>query len=268
MSKILSDYINQLFFKLRTKLAFSNPIKNIRNEDKSNLFSNINLIEEEKRIINQYKIDQFRNNSSIINYKENLFTLKLLEDCLKNVFSHKNIQELRILDIGSKNFSYAHALHNFFSYYKNSQSKRKIILDGIEIDAYRIMADLHSRYDYAQYYIKDLPNTNYLIKDFLKFNEHKYDYITWFLPFLTEKPLLKWGIPLKFLQPEKMMQHAYNFLNPQGIILVVNQLETEKNVQLEIINKLGLNYTVIEKPYTNAFSPFQYERYITLVTKA
>jgi hypothetical protein len=129
------------------------------------------------------------------------------------------------------------------------------------------MADLHSRYDYAIYHIRNLKNTRYIPGDLLKFHENKYDLITWFLPFITETPLLKWGLPLQYLQPEAMINHAYNLLNSRGIILIINQFESEREKQLEILKNLGINQLVEESPYSNIFSPFQLKRYITIIKK-
>ncbi|MEW5822684.1 MAG: hypothetical protein AB1782_20995 [Cyanobacteriota bacterium] len=268
MTYILKNLINIFTYPIRNTIRFSRPIKTIINEDKINIFSNEEEIKEEQRLINYYQMESFKNNSSLIHYKENLYSLKLLEDNLKNVSFNWDIERLKILDIGSKNFSYAISLNNFFSLFHPSYKTNRIIyLDGIEIDPYRIMVDLHSRYDYAMYYIKDLQNTKYITSNLLDFKENQYDIITWFLPFIVKEPLLNWGLPLKYFEPENMLKHAYNLLKSQGIILVVNQSEIEFKIQLQIIKGLGLNYIEIEKPYSNYFSPFKHERYITVVKK-
>lgn len=266
MSYFIKNILNNILFPLRKRIKISRPINNIPNEDKTKLFTEKNESDEEKRLIKTYNLALFRDNSKIITYKENLYCLKLLEDNLKNIDFNWQKDTLNLLDIGSRNFSYATSLHNFFSYYKTVDTpKREIYLDGIEIDPYRLMADLHSRFDYAQYHIKNLSNTRYITSDFLDFNEKKYDIILWFLPFIIKKPLLNWGLPLKHLKPEQMLKHAYEILNPGGIILVVNQLKKEKDYQLEIIKDLGLNYIDFEDSYTNLFSPFAFERYITII---
>lgn len=264
----VKNIINTFFFYLRNKISFSRPIKNIPNEDKSTLSYDKEFLIEERQLVDTYKLHKLASNSTITHYKENLYTLKLLEDTLNNIDFNWNCNTLKVLDIGSKNFSYACSIFHFFSYFQlTSNTKRTVYLDGIEIDPYRIMTDLHSRYDYAQHYIKGLSNTRYITKNFLDFHDNKYDFITWFLPFIVKEPLLNWGLPLTHLQPDLMLQHAYKILNSNGIMLVVNQLETEKNIQLKIIQRLGLNYVEIENPYNNIFSPFKYKRYITLIKK-
>ncbi|MGD9579810.1 MAG: hypothetical protein AB7V50_00415 [Vampirovibrionia bacterium] len=267
---MLINIFNTITYQLRNKIAFSRPIKNIINEDKKNIFSSEDVIQEEKRILNNYNLDFFHENSSIIHYKENLYTLKLLEETFNsinlNAFTDK--KNLKILDIGSKNFSYAPAIHHFFNNKPINESlKNNIELTGIEIDPYRILSDLHSRYDYAMYYTQKLSKTNYITGDVLSLTEAKYDIITWFLPFIVKDPLIKWGLPLKYFKPKTMLNHAYKILNHRGIILLVNQGEAEKKAQVELIKELNLNYTSIEEAYTNCFSPYKLKRYITVITK-
>jgi hypothetical protein len=264
----IKNIINKLFFPLRKSLAFSRPIKTIQNESKINIFNDKNTTIEEDRIIKEYNLNYFKEHSKVLHYKENLYTIKLMENIFEKTHYNWNKNTLEILDIGSKNFSYSIALQHFFQNYKSNQNpKRTIYLDGIEIDPYRIMADLHSRYDYANYFTNLLPNTRYLTGNLLDLNNKKYDIITWFLPFLSKEPLLNWGLPENYLKPEILLKHALNILKTQGIIIISNQLETEKNIQLQIIQSLGFNYTETYSSYQNIFSPFQYERYITTITK-
>lgn len=265
---MIKNIINNITYPLRMKLALSRPIKKITNEDKTNIFISKEALLEEKRILLEYDFKYLQNDSSIVHYKENLYTLKLLEDSLnKTPFNTKN-DTLKILDIGSKNFSYAPAIYNFFKHFKcSNNTKTQVILNGIEIDPYRMLSDLHSRYDYAQYYIKNLDNTKYITGNLLDHDENNYDIITWFLPFIIKDPLISWGLPARYFKPEKMLKHAYKLLSPRGIILLVNQGKTEKQAQVDLIKELNLNYTEPDESYTNCFSPYKLERYITIITK-
>ena len=262
----IKNLINSFTYPLRNRIRFSRPIKSLPVEDKTGIFSGDEATIEEKNLIDRYNLADFKNNSSIILYKENLYIIKLLEDNLKDIVFNWDAEILNILDVGSKNFSYASGLYNFFSQFKTNH-RRTIYLDGIEIDPYRIMINLHSRYDYAMAHIKNLDNTRYITKNFLQWQNNQYDIITWFLPFIIKKPLINWGLPLKYFKPEAMLKHAYNILKQEGIILIVNQSEIETEAQSKIIDNLGLNYTQIAEPYTNFFSPFRHSRYITIVKK-
>lgn len=145
---------------------------------------------------------------------------------------------IKILDIGAKNWFYVQDLYNFFKY---NNFEKEIFLDGIEIDAYRVYTDFHTRYDYALHYSKGLKNCRYIPGDFLKHNE-KYDYITWFYPFVTELPLLEWGLPLSTFKPLDMLRHAVASLKPEGIILIKNLNEKEYTIQENLFQKLNIPY--------------------------
>lgn len=266
MFYFLKSLINKIGYPARNTLKFTRRIKNLKNEPKDSLFQNQNLKNEEQRLIRTYDLEKFYHHSKILTYKENLYILKLLEDTFENFSIHWQQDTLNILDIGSKNFSYATALHKFFVNYKTN-TQRNVYLDGIEVDAYRIMADLHSRYDYAQYHIKNLPHTRFIVEDLLNYTSKKYHFITWFLPFIIKKPLINWGLPAKYFQPEKMLEHTCKLLENGGIILIVNQSGIEKGTLLKLLSNLKLPFTTFEKPYTNSFSPFSYDRYITLIKK-
>lgn len=200
---MIKNIINNITYPLRTKLALSRPIKKIANEEKNNLFKTTKTLQEEKRLLSEYNLQDLQDNSSIVHYKENLYTLKLLEDSIKNIPLNQETNTLKILDIGSKNFSYAPAIYNFFKYFKcTNKTKRDILLNGIEIDPYRLLFDLHSRYDYAQYYIQNLNNTKYITGNLLNHEEKGYDIITWFLPFIIKDPLISWGLPARYFKPK------------------------------------------------------------------
>ena len=99
--------------------------------------------------------------------------------------------------------------------------------------------------------------------DFLNL-EDKFDYITWFMPFITANPHKKWGLPMKYFQPEKMLMHAHESLNDGGAIFVVNQGEAEYWLQKKLCEDLGIPYKeigLIESEY----SLYKLPRYAMLI---
>ena len=68
----------------------------------------------------------------------------------------------------------------------------------------------------------------------------KYDYITWFLPFISIKPLQYWGLPKKYFCPDELLSHAFSLLNDNGQMLIINQGEIEEKVQEDLLKKLGM----------------------------
>jgi len=166
---------------------------------------------------------------------ENLYTLDLLDRYLEV----QNGENIKALDIGCKNWIYVNGEHAFFK--KHCQSFK---LDGIEIDPNRLYSNFYSRKEAAKFYMKGLNEANYIEADFLVHNQ-KYDYIIWILPFVVEYPLVKWGLPMKHFQPEKLLQQAYNSLNESGKIIVINQDEIEHEAQEALCKKLNIPFTII-----------------------
>lgn len=214
-----------MFDNLRNTIDF-----NIRNLTK---FSRKNYIEKNQKIITRTKAEN-----------------KYIFDVLNNSFSKNNKKYIKILDIGSKNWFYAKGEYNYFNSFCNNFS-----LIGIELDAYRLYSNFYSRYEVAQYHIKNLKNTEYKAENLLNINE-KFDYITWFLPFIFKKSLIYWGLPQKYYQPEILLNHAYNLLNKDGQLLIVNQGIKEKNQQEKMLQKLNISYKYLGEIKNNFF---QYE---------
>lgn len=206
-------------------------------------FSRKNFVEKNTRILEFIE-------------KENDYIYQILD----KFFEKRNISCAKILDIGSKNWSYARAQHRYFSNFCNSFS-----MDGVEIDAYRLYPNFYSRYEAAKFYTKGLNNTNYICANILDINK-KYDYITWFLPFITQYPLKKWGLPKRFFQPEKLLLHAYNLLAQSGQMLIINQGDKEANIQKELFKKLKINYKDLGEIIVEN-SPYPQKRYGYIITK-
>ncbi|MDD3149623.1 MAG: hypothetical protein PHV68_02220 [Candidatus Gastranaerophilales bacterium] len=243
---------NIIDFFFRKRIKFSRKDLRILNEDKTELFkNNQKLIDKEQFFIKKYNLENLKNNSTIQNYLENLYTIDILEQNFK-IKTFENT--VKLLDIGSKNWFYAQGEYHFFKhFYKN------MTLTGVELDAYRIYTDLHSRKDYADFYIKNLENTNYIVDNLMNINE-QYDYIVWILPFIIKEPLLYWGLPLKYFQPEKLLTKAYNLLNKNGQMLIINQGKSEYDEQIKLLNKFKIPF-VLKGKISSEFLSCPQERY-------
>ena len=112
---------------------------------------------------------------------------------------------------------------------------------------------------------EDLKNTKYVAGDFLNLQEN-FDYITWFLPFITKKPLQIWGLPMKYFCPEKMLLHAYSLLNNEGQMLIVNQGESEQQIQEELLKNCNIPYISLGEINSNYFQ-YKNKRYGFLINK-
>lgn len=190
------------------------------------------------------------------NFLENLYTF----DVLDKFFEKIEFEQIKVLDIGCKNWFYARGEYEYFKSFCNDFE-----LDGVELDAYRLYSNFYSRYEVAKFYTKNLENTNYIADDLLKVSK-KYHYIIWFLPFVTKYPLEKWGLPKRFFMPEKLLEHAYSLLSNGGQMLIINQGEGEYNVQKSLLDSLGIKYE--EKGIVKSdFLEYKNKRYAILVKK-
>lgn len=212
----------------------------IRNHTK---FSRRNFVEKNPELISR-------------NLAENNYTF----DILNQYFSKKKVKDVKILDIGSKNWFYAEGLHRYFaSFCKDFQ------IDGVEIDAYRLYSNLFSRYEVAKYYTKDFSNMRYITDNALNIND-KYDYITWFLPFVINYPHKMWGLPQKYFYPKRLLSHAINLLNTGGQLLIINQGEIEANTQKQLLDELNINYKGLGLVSSKSFE-YKHKRYGFLINK-
>lgn len=254
MVHFIIDFRNKFDFFLRNLITISRKnyvetgvnIEKVFNcDEQKNLYS---LLKEKYDLSLLYKYND-------INFLTNLYFLDIFD---KYISSEKIY--ISVLDIGSKNWNYAGSEYIFFK--KNTD---ELCLNGIELDAYRLYTNLYNRYEISKFYTKDFKNTNYIAGDFMNHNK-QYDYIIWILPFITEYPHMRWGLPLKYFKPEKMLEHAFELLNNSGKLLIMNQGENEYNIQKELYKGLKINYQDIGE-VTSVFSPFKNKRYCTVVKK-
>ena len=206
-------------------------------------FSRKNFVEKNPELIERNRL-------------ENLYT----EDLLNRFFSNLDKNGVSLLDIGCKNWFYAKGEFNFLK-----KRYAKFTMDGVELDAYRLYSNFYSRLEVAKYYTKELENTNYIVANLLELDK-KYDYITWFLPFVVIQPHVFWGLPKKYFYPPKMLAHAYALLNKNGEMLIINQTELEANVQRELLEELKIPYEFLGEIKSEYFQ-YSYPRYGFLIKK-
>lgn len=257
MGYFLEEIKNSIDFFLRRKIRFSRHNYYVGNEPKDDLFEDdASLKEQEERLYDKYNLFSVKNNTTQNNYLENLYTIDVLDKFLK--VNPKD--ELKVLDIGSKNWFYAKGEYYFFQKYCNNLS-----LDGIELDAYRLYMSFYSRYEVAKFYSSDLPGAKYIVGDFLE-HKQKYDYIVWFLPFILKYPLVKWGLPMRYFRPKEMLEHAIDSLNDGGKILIINQEMEEYIMQEQLYKEIGACYELLGEVNSD-FWLYKYKRYVSVVSK-
>ena len=212
----------------------------IRNNTK---FSRKNFIEKNTDLIKRNEL-------------ENLYT----KDILNQFLDKTSQEEIQVLDIGCKNWFYAKGEYDFFKSFA-----KKICLDGVEIDAYRLYSNFYSRYEVAKYYMKGLENINYIVGNLLDLNK-KYNYIIWFLPFVIKEPHIYWGLPKKHFYPEKLLKHAYSLLKQNGEMLIITQGEIEANTQKEFLRRLNIKFTDLGE-IKSKYYKYKHQRFGFLIKK-
>lgn len=192
--------------------------------------------------------------------RETFLAVLFFSDLLDQGLRHSTLlgglpAELEILDLGSKNFAAAPALHSVFqaASLPPGAVPRRVSVTGIEIDAFRVTRDGHSRADKAAYYLGLLPPSRgirphrFLAQDLAEHRE-TYDLVTWFRPFLDSFPLLRWGLPLSLLRPEELFRHALGLVRPGGRLLILNQTAEEAAGQAALIAAAGWPKEYFEFP--------------------
>ncbi|MCA9473379.1 MAG: hypothetical protein MRJ96_06680 [Nitrospirales bacterium] len=168
--------------------------------------------------------NQFQSSTALDNYEY----LDMLHQ-VTQILDWRPQADQSLVDVGSLNFYYAPAIHAFF---------RPRQLAGIEIEGYRVYTNFYSRFDYAQYYIRGLPNTSYTVMDFCEYGG-SVDGITCFYPFVIPDPLVAWRLPLKVYRPQRLFARMEKSLNAQGFLLMLNHGKEEAGWACEFAQRSG-----------------------------
>lgn len=154
-------------------------------------------------------------------------------DILEQAWSALRLPRSRggvVQDIGSSNFWYAPVLHAFF---------RPTELLGIEVEGYRLYVNGYSRLDYARGYIQHLPNTQFVVENYIFF-ERPADIVTAWYPFVTPDPVLAWRMPLSVFAPQALFSRIARNLLPHGRFVMINQGRKEASIAAALCHEVGL----------------------------
>ena len=155
----------------------------------------------------------------------------------------------RALDVGCADFGYLPALYRFYP----------AAWDGIELDAHQRYYNGHHRRSYGQAMAARYEGCRYLARDVMEL-QGRYDLITWFLPFVLPEAQAAYGLPARFFQPQRLLEHVLTLLEPQGVLLIVNQGAREADAQLGLLLDCAADFDELG-PICSVFSPFSQPRY-------
>jgi len=201
-------------------------------------------------IAQKYDLTSWSTTCNEQEFIENLYVLDICDQFIENT------RPALSLDIGSKNWSYFPALRSF----------TQGTWHGVEIDAHRRYWNMTTRMGYAKYMIQECGQCRYFPESLLNINA-TYSFITWFLPFVKINPLRYWGLPDRYFEPEKLLQHAVQLLAPNGQMLIVNQGDEEAEIQKSLLNSLRINARFLGE-LQSPFNPYSHPRLGWVVSKS
>lgn len=183
-------------------------------------------------------------------FRESLYVLDVLDRYLP-----RGEIRTRCLDIGSRKWGYLPGLCSY----------TQTPWDGVEIDANQRYITLDTRRAHAEYMLSAYPDSRYISGSVLKLTG-SYPLITWFLPYISEESFHASHLPERYFQPEQLLRHALSMLAPKGRMLILNQGEKERDLQLAMFEKLGVTVKALGK-IASEFTPYKKDRYGWLIEK-
>lgn len=174
------------------------------------------------------------------------------------------------LDAGAKNWHYVEALVMFI---RAKRAGGSFKLDGVELDPNRRYQNLTTRGQTARFLIRNIPEACYHEGNLQCWTKPSH-LVSHFLPFVFSEPHMAWGLPQQYFQPEKLLAHLLTLLTAPGMILIVNQGETESKAQEQLLKNSILSFeddrytfkTIGQLPAH--FIKYQYPRYGWLCIKS
>jgi SAM-dependent methyltransferase len=135
-----------------------------------------------------------------------------------------------VCDIGCASFWYAATLQAFF---------RPERLVGVDIEGHRLFKDGRTRIDYAAGYLQQIPNSEFIVADYSRYQVPA-DVITAWFPFVTARAILAWRLPLSMLAPQRLFWRIKHNLKPGGLFVMINHGLTEAALAEECCAAAGL----------------------------
>ncbi len=153
----------------------------------------------------------------------------------KPIFKRLSADSLQVADIGARNFLFAPVIDDLLI-----RHERNGMVHGIECDSFRMLWGFRTRKDYGEFYARKARQGQFHALDFMKWKT-PLDLAFLLHPFVSEDPLLAWGLPRSLLKPEALFKHLAECVRPRkGVVILSSPSEDEYNIALELAEKAGL----------------------------
>ncbi|MFO0629140.1 MAG: hypothetical protein U0325_26425 [Polyangiales bacterium] len=261
-------------FALRNRLRWRRGAPPHPNEAKDALFAGHApalrdaLAAREASLRARYDLADLHARSSAEVYRENLYVLDALDAHADQLPARP---ALRALDVGSKDFCYATALHRWLRH-GGASPPREVRLDGIELDGYPVYRDGYARADHAEAYAREAGDgVRYRVEDFLATADRDVDVVFFWYPFVLRYALRRWGLPGRHFAPASLFRRAADALRPGGLLVVVNHTQEEHQRLREILAEVPGLVVLHTAPVTSAMIDYHdtvTERVMTLARRS
>ncbi|GEM_PF-5856886 len=251
---MISDIKNRIFFNLRNKLQLSRKSYKPPYEQKNNLH-----LEDYKYLFNKYNLTNLESKYSQSLFNIQLYHLQLLDKFINHFLTKQTC--LHILDAGCDNWHYLPSL-----WFWAKSICDNIRIDGIELDAWKMYINGHTKVSFALGIISEYANVNYIHGNVLNYHQSP-NFIFSSLPFIENTEAKHWHLPKKYFKPQQYLQHLWDILTPNGLLMVINVDEEEWLIQKNLFQKLNINLLIAGEPFVSNLCPYPSIRHISIAKK-
>jgi hypothetical protein len=231
---------NMVDYSLRKRLKVRKPVRDVK---PAGLEHALDILQEEdqreaQRMISSYGLEALVARGTRRDILENLFYLDMIVTGLAGANVQLPVGKLTALDVGVGHWFYVNALYAALRQWR-ATSPRQVELLGFETDPNRVYEDGHSRTDWADWYLRGVPEAVYIPEDARRFST-QCSVAFMLFPFVFATDADKWGLPRSVFQPVELLQHVWKGLRTGGALVVANQGRDEADEQKRLFAKAGV----------------------------
>ncbi len=203
-----------------------------------------------QELAQEYDLTGWENCCTQREFVANLYLLDVLD---RIIFDRLTCRSA--LDVGSSRWWYLPALKAFMP----------LAWTGVELPARQRGRRFDMTRSHARYFCKNYVDCEYLSCCVTEI-KRRFDFITWFLPYVAINPLLASGLHEQFFDPAGLLRQVWNRLEPCGLLLIVNQGEAEVELQQKYLDFERLDAQFVGS-LDSVFNPFHYPRFGWILRK-